>query len=58
MSSYGSNENRWPLEYTEVGTTTGQTSKGEFYTTTTVKTDDKGKSYSITSVYEDQWGIG
>ena len=59
MSSYGSNENRWPLEYTDTaGTKTGQKSKGEFYTTTTVKTDDKGKSYSITSVYEDQWGIG
>ena len=58
MSSYGSNQNRWPLEYTEVGTTTGQTSKGEFYTTTTQKTDNKGNSYSITSVYEDQWGIG
>ena len=59
MSSYGSNENRWPLTYTDTaGNKTGQETKGEYYTTTTVKTDDEGNSYSITSVYEDQWGIG
>ena len=59
MAEYGDNSTRWPLTYIDaVGTKKGQESTGEFYTTTQTKVDADGNKYTITSVYEDQWGIG
>ena len=60
MAEYGNASDAWwPLTYTDAaGTKKGQKSSGRFYTTTTTKKDDAGKEYQITSVYEDQWGIG
>jgi len=60
MAEYGNASDAWwPLTYTDAaGTKKGQKSSGRFYTTTTTKTDDAGNKYQITSVYEDQWGIG
>ena len=55
MASYGSYEEQFSLEYPNVNNENAS-HNNKFYTVTTTKQDSNGKSYSITSVYEDpEW---
>ena len=56
MAEYGSNSDRWPLTYRNWADTADK--KEEFYTISTRQYDDEGVPYSITSVYQDPWGVG
>ena len=56
MAEYGSNSDRWPLTYRNWSDTANKNE--EFYTISTRQYDDKGVPYSITSVYQDPWGVG
>ena len=56
MAEYGSNSDRWPLTYRNWADTADK--KEEFYTISTRQVDDEGVPYSITSVYQDPWGVG
>jgi len=56
MAEYGSNSDRWPLTYRNWSDTANKNE--EFYTISTRQYDDNGVPYSITSVYQDPWGVG